>query len=101
MITVNVQVEASTFQYQKRIFTSGLKQGFPCDFFWRLFGPLLLGTIQILRKQVFGHFQTHPPTHYVSIIYVLNVSKNGHFLNPPTQSYAYVIYEWSLRFSLK
>ena len=46
-----------------------------------------LGTIQILRKQVFGLFSNSPT------LYVLIVSKNGHFLNQPTQSY--VIFEWS------
>ena len=30
-----------------------------------------------------------PPTYYVSINTVLNVSKNGHFLTPPTQSFCW------------
>ena len=51
-----------------------------------------VGTIHILRKQAFGTF-SDPPTHYVSMIYVLIVSKNCHVLNPPTQSIAYVIHE--------
>ena len=38
-----------------------------------------LSTIQILRKQIFGLFLTHPPS-----MYLLIVSKNGHFLNPPS-----------------
>ena len=46
--------------------------------------PLMIcyGIIQILCKQVVGHFLTQSPTHYVSMIYVLNVSKNGHFSEP-------------------
>ena len=50
-----------------------------------------LGTIQILRKQVFGLFLTHPPSMYWYI-----VSKNCHFLNPPTHFNDYIIFEWSL-----
>ena len=51
----------------------------------------LIGTIQVLRNQVYGLFLAILPT-----LYVLIVSKNGHFLNPPTQSHDYVIFEWSL-----
>ena len=46
--------------------------------------PIIKGIIHILRKQVLEHFLTHLPTHYVSRICVLIVSKNCHLLNPLT-----------------
>ena len=44
-----------------------------------------LETIPILRQHIYGLILTHPPTHYVSINTVLNLSKNGQFSTPPTQ----------------
>ena len=55
-----------------------------------------LGNIHILRLHIFGLNYVNPPTHYVSINTVLNISKNGHFLNPPTQSDADVIMDGPL-----
>ena len=46
-----------------------------------LYQQLFLGTIHILRKQVFGLFLTHPPTMIVSGIYLLLVSKKCLFPN--------------------
>ena len=55
-----------------------------------------LETIHRLRQHNFGLFLAHPPSHYVSINTILNVSKTGHFLDPSTQSFfADVMYEWS------
>ena len=44
----------------------------------------LPGAIHILRQHNLD-FVSHPPTNYVSINTISNVSKIGHFLNPPTR----------------
>ena len=53
------------------------------------------GTIHILRKHIFRLFGPNHPQPYVSIFYVLKISKNCHFLTPIRPTSAYVIYEWS------
>ena len=50
-----------------------------------------LGTIHTLRKHILGLFG--PPPSYVSIFYVLKISKACYFLTPPPKR-AYIIYEW-------
>ena len=52
------------------------------------------GTIQVLLQHTYSCTFSDPPTHYVSIYTVLNVSKYCHFLNPPSP-FADVIYGWS------
>ena len=58
------------------------------------------GTIHILRRHILRLFGPPSPTPYVSMFYVLQISKNCRFLTPLPLYYtsAYVIFEWSNSF---
>ena len=48
---------------------------------------LAIGTIHVLRHQIFGIFGPPPSPSCVSMFLVLRISKNWHFLTPPLPPY--------------
>ena len=58
----------------------------------QFFDRVALGTIHILRKQIFTFFDPPYPLRKFILVSVLKISKNG----PPLPTNAYVICEWSL-----